>query len=184
MNFFRRYIVGLCRIVLRLEKAEMFFPTIRADVRLPLPGSFVEGHTFESALARATKSYVSLILRMGAWAKIRLSVIQRIVSDVVAFASEHFGVHTNDPSVGSPSLRVETSRVRTPVGKPVELHQPIKVFGIDDGILPLRERNVSVRLFEWLGDFVSDHTTFWHESSAKGFVLPGHFTMCGSSKLI
>jgi hypothetical protein len=121
---------------------------------------------------------VLAVLSCRAAAKILPSIIQSIsVAMIAVFSRSRISnkpVHCNAPSASDSMVSV-TSIFRE-LRLPRPIHQPFVVFGIDYGGLALCEWDKSVRLIEWLGYFVSGTKT-WHRSSAKGFVLPGHFTL-------
>jgi len=171
VELFCRIVVGGCRCLCGVKEPEMNGFIVAHDPSVPLADVFVPRHTFKAARVIGKPPDVMAVLRSSAPSEIIAPIIQRITVSMVALFSplafENLAMHEH----GSMWVFVPDSVVALgesiPLCAPIPLHQPIKIFGINDGILFLREWNEAVRFVQRLIDGVSCNTLFWHGSYSQ-----------------
>jgi hypothetical protein len=148
------------------------------NLGFPFSLRLVPRYAFESARIISILCAVPSVLQTRTLAKIRFSVVECIVILVITLfvwlAAENCPVH-QDSFSSFHSLGVETLRILAPERAPIKLRKPLKIFGVNNGILPLRKRDQTVGLIKRLGHCVTFHAGFEHLSSLKGRLLPAAF---------
>jgi hypothetical protein len=149
--------------------------TICADPSLPTITSQTD--SLESrCIGRVFLSVLSVLNARG-FAQVCASIIKGIAIFVVCSLSALVAKNNPVHWYGWISPSIKRMSVSVFAGEPIPSRQPFKIFHIDDGVLPLCQRDKSVRFIERLDNRV---TLLWlayagHESSEKGFVLPAAF---------
>jgi hypothetical protein len=176
MMEFCRFVVGVGCFLGGIKQAEVNFSVIYSQFRAPFFTYFVPPNSLKSTCIASFFWSIAPILGMAAFSKIVSAIIQSVsipMVDLLSWESVHNQtVHSTVTVFGAGLGSVETFCIFIPIGPPIPLREPFKIFGINDCSLSSCERNQAVRLIERLDNFVSANTAFWHESSAKGFVLP------------
>ena len=161
----------------RLELSEMVTFTIYASMGNPQTSLWCPIDALESALVFSRDASVHQVLRIGRWAQIVFTIVQRVFVFVVHLYSflsnyiEQQSVHVNFPVVDGRD-RVETFSLGIPLRGPVPMQETFKVLCIYDGVLILRQWDKAVRCIRRLNDCVAFHASrlnpFWHRSSLQG----------------
>lgn len=126
------------------------------------------------------------ILHIIGFPQIIAAVVKRIVvfviSEFTRKAAKNKAVHSDDPFMVNVTMRVETLSVTVPACGPIPLLQPIKICGINDGILTARKWNQAIRWVGRLNDLMALHAvvkaarSFSHGSySRRNLQISRHF---------
>jgi len=169
---FRGFVVRACSVLFRFVNAQISLFVRYVDGCTPFLQSFVPTYASIATSISFRQRLVMYILRMRTKTKIVSSAIQSVAVRVVNFTavitSDYYTMHVNPRTFGI-STGVDFSIIERNMPQP--LRQPLKVCGIDDGSISLRERNKSVGLVQWLNDFV----TFLRWPSHK---REGYYDVC------
>lgn len=163
------------------ELTKEFVFAICADTNRPFISTFVPRNSFVSTCIVRWLFLVLYILCGCGLPQIFTTVIESIVVFVVSvfifLTAEDLAVHFNCAwcAAINRSDSVKTFHSGISLSAPIPLIEPVIVRCVDNRILSSCKRNQAVRWIRWLGNRVPLNSVLWHESSAKGFVLPSHF---------
>jgi hypothetical protein len=175
------FVVGACRIFWRSVTPDVFMPFVQMNLCNPMSLRSIPIDPFESrCVARRFKS-VALILRRSAFAKIVTTVVKPImvfmVHSFIRLATKDESVHP-DVFRDSPPQCVKCFCVTVPIRAPRPLVEPLKISGIHQSILSLRQRDKTVGWVGRLSNGVSwFHAESWHRSSCKGLLRLSRYSI-------
>ena len=134
-------------------------PPLPVNLRHRSPSIFAGGHSLKSAGIIFALARIVIVLSFRAWAKISLAIIERVSVPMVnhrkEFASYNHVHHKHGRLLASSfSGGVEAFIGVTPYGVPIPLRQSRKIFGVNDGVFPLSQRNKAYILVRRLGNGV------------------------------
>ena len=178
MTTMNHFIISFRSILSRSKASKVGRFPIHSDTAFPLPHVFIPTHSSIAAFAGRPRSRVALVLRARGLAQILSSIVECVMVPVVSFfdrdAIKDFTCHPN-ACFAVVSVRVKTSGVWIPVSAPIPLAEPIKISGIDDGVLSLSQRNQTIGLVLRLDDCMTFHAVFSHRFTSNGLMLPAAF---------
>src|SRR5712664_1983101 len=167
---FSSSIIGPCRNFRAIKVTEPDTFPIHSNASIPANVT-AKRNALETAGIVLWRSHIPRVLMVGTFAKIIFPIIKCIAILVVtlltgATAMQNLPMHEYRIRAygieGIPNFR----------DTPVPLREPLKIFGIDNRILSLCERNKSVGFVQRLDDCVAFHVVNSHWSSLKGLLLP------------
>lgn len=176
------FIVGVCCFFWRTKFTKEVFFSVYSNTGLPFSCRFIPTDSSVSACIRSTHFCVISILCMCGFTEIPSSIIECVAIFVVSFflwcAVQNNSVHTNYfPFVSSDGIKA--FGVVIPLSTPVPLVEPFEIFGVNDGVLPLRQWDKAIGLVERLNNCVSFHAAF-HWSTSNGLLkFSRYFTLEG-----
>lgn len=176
---FRHDIVSESGLLNGRKATKISTVSIDIDSHHPFIAPVIPRNSFESSLVIATDSGVTHIFMPIAFPQIFSTIIECVVVAMISFfffgALENFAVHLYNCILLFFPPCIKSFALAAPICIPIPLREPLKIFGINNRILPLCERNESERLIERLDDCVAFHAAFRHWSSCKGLLLPAAF---------
>ena len=185
MKFSSYSIVYGCCFLGAIEISQVDSLSVESYPRHPFITAGMPRDSVETArIVPSTRFKIPFVLGYCAFSKVLSAIIQGVVIFVVAF---FFGsTSKNDPCHEDAFLPLCTRPISNYIKriycwvilcKPVPLTQPLEVFEIDNRILPLRERDESVSLIQWLGNGMPFVRFSWHVPISTRNLLPSHFIM-------
>jgi hypothetical protein len=163
----------------RFKTSEMLGLSFERNVGDPFSDNSMKMHAYKTALIGPAFPPIAGVLETRRPTNVELSIIQRIVISMVDSRSRrHHGLMHIDKGLVIPmrvSHCIKSTAVIVPFREPIKFGHALEIFLVHDSDLVLSERNKTVRFVEWLGNDGTPHrVSFGHESSVKGFALPGH----------
>lgn len=174
MKCFYKIIAGVRRRLFRGKVSKESAFALESDASGPPTESLVPIHPDMSARVIPPSSTIETVLHVRGFSEIAFLAIERISVFVVnllpsfRFKNEILQAHFRATGPADPPDGIKTAGDGTPFSGPIELGGPLKILGVDDSVLALRERDKSVSLVERLDHSVSFHAEFKHRSSLKG----------------
>ncbi len=159
--FDSRFIVGHGSGFLTPEMAQMKMATRRPDVRLPFRALNVPTHTLVSRHIAFRHLRIRSILGSGGFTKIFSSIVERVAVSMIRQIKsvlDDFAVHVDRLFFVlnlDVAFCVKPLAGRIPPCVPVPLVQPIIVSSVNNGGLPLSQRNEAVQFVERLDNCVT-----------------------------
>ena len=118
---------------------------------------------------------IAIVFSKRTFSKVLPAVVQSIAIFVIGqflrLTPKNYSMHID---FRGESYGVETPTTWNPQGTPIPLIQPLKIGGIYDGVLALRQCDKTIGLVKRLSDCVAFHAvginSSWHRSSSQGLL--------------
>lgn len=162
-------IVGVCGRLFTGVRRKINQFVIDPNAGFPFSPILTPKHTLETARIVEWFFLVSEILGVRTLTEIRSAVVERVVVTVVNLFA-HLTTKNESLHVSTFLGSIKTIGRGTPRGVPIPLIEPIEISGVNDDILPLRERDKTVGCVERLNNFVSLNTELFHFPTSNGIL--------------
>lgn len=161
------FVSSLGRIFRSCKKASIVGLSAKVDERLPLPKLFIEEYAFVPRCVVRWLSHVTGILRLAAFSKIVLTIVETVPIDMIHILRR---TSINDEAMHQYDLLFDLSKgigriaMLCVQSRPIPSIHALIIFDIDDSGVTPSQRYQSVRLVARLNDRMSWRSRFtqWH----------------------
>ena len=172
-------VIGVGSVFQVIKVSQMSGVPIYHNLRQPFLAALAPRSALESGTVLSVDSLVPHVFCMRAFTQIIFSIVDSVVIFVVNLfswsTSKYDSVHYDRALFSRKSLSVKTINLFIPDRAPIPLIEPVVVGRINNGSLPLRERDQLVRWVGRLSNRVPLHSAFWHGLTSSKVLQLSHF---------